>query len=123
MSGDSILVSWKPPEQPNGIVSQYTVYVREDSAEAKDVSVLAHVSHVCQIILGGQFKKPVIKIYTFINKSTPFFIVLNPALLNFQRITYISLQGLLVSMWMVPYTYHHTSYISTGDAGSSGWWK
>ncbi|PNF13800.1 hypothetical protein B7P43_G12441, partial [Cryptotermes secundus] len=36
MSGDSILVSWKPPEQPNGIVSQYTVYVREDSAEAKD---------------------------------------------------------------------------------------
>ncbi|XP_069678028.1 cell adhesion molecule Dscam1 isoform X19 [Periplaneta americana] len=36
MSGDSILVSWKPPEQPNGIVSQYTVYVREDSEEAKD---------------------------------------------------------------------------------------
>ena len=41
MSGDSILVSWKPPEQPNGIVSQYTVYVREDSEEAKDVSVMS----------------------------------------------------------------------------------
>jgi hypothetical protein len=40
MSGDSILVSWKPPEQPNGIVSQYTVYVREDSEEAKDVSIM-----------------------------------------------------------------------------------
>ena len=39
MSADSILVSWKPPEQPNGIVSQYTVYVREDSEEAKDVSI------------------------------------------------------------------------------------
>ncbi|KAK7868985.1 hypothetical protein R5R35_013907 [Gryllus longicercus] len=36
MSGDSILVSWKPPEQPNGIVTQYTVYVHEDSEEAKD---------------------------------------------------------------------------------------
>lgn len=36
MSGDSILVSWKPPEQPNGIVVQYTVYVREDSDEARD---------------------------------------------------------------------------------------
>jgi hypothetical protein len=41
MSGDSILVSWKPPEQPNGIVSQYTVYVREDSEEAKAVSIVS----------------------------------------------------------------------------------
>lgn len=48
MSGDSILVSWKPPEQPNGIVSQYTVYVREDSEEAKDVSVISDlVLYVC----------------------------------------------------------------------------
>ena len=48
MSGDSILVSWKPPEQPNGIVSQYTVYVREDSEEAKDVSVMSDlVVYVC----------------------------------------------------------------------------
>jgi hypothetical protein len=44
MSGDSILVSWKPPEQPNGIVSQYTVYVREDSEEAKDVSVISDLT-------------------------------------------------------------------------------
>ncbi|XP_046388214.1 Down syndrome cell adhesion molecule-like protein Dscam2 isoform X11 [Ischnura elegans] len=36
MSGDSILVSWKPPEQPNGIVVQYTVYVREDSEDEKE---------------------------------------------------------------------------------------
>jgi hypothetical protein len=48
MSGDSILVSWKPPEQPNGIVSQYTVYVREDSEEAKDVSVMSDlILYVC----------------------------------------------------------------------------
>ncbi|XP_017784824.1 PREDICTED: Down syndrome cell adhesion molecule-like protein Dscam2 isoform X11 [Nicrophorus vespilloides] len=31
MSSDSILVSWKPPVEPNGIVEQYTVYVREAS--------------------------------------------------------------------------------------------
>lgn len=37
MSGDSILVSWKPPEQPNGIVIQYTVYVREASEDDKEV--------------------------------------------------------------------------------------
>lgn len=29
MSADSILVSWKPPVEPNGIVEQYTVYVKE----------------------------------------------------------------------------------------------
>lgn len=40
MAGDSILVSWKPPTQPNGLVIQYTVYVREDSEEAKDVSCI-----------------------------------------------------------------------------------
>lgn len=38
MSAESILVSWKPPVQPNGIVIQYTVYIREDSEAAKDVS-------------------------------------------------------------------------------------
>lgn len=30
MSGESILVSWKPPSRPNGMITQYTVYVRED---------------------------------------------------------------------------------------------
>uniref|UniRef100_A0A8D8U9N9 Down syndrome cell adhesion molecule-like protein Dscam2 n=1 Tax=Cacopsylla melanoneura TaxID=428564 RepID=A0A8D8U9N9_9HEMI len=30
MSGESILVSWKPPLQPNGQVIQYTVYVKEE---------------------------------------------------------------------------------------------
>lgn len=37
MSAESILVSWKPPVQPNGIIVQYTVYIREDSDDAKDV--------------------------------------------------------------------------------------
>ncbi|XP_046664820.1 Down syndrome cell adhesion molecule-like protein Dscam2 isoform X1 [Homalodisca vitripennis] len=36
MTGESILVSWKPPTQPNGVVVQYTVYVKEESEEAKD---------------------------------------------------------------------------------------
>ncbi|CAG2065131.1 unnamed protein product, partial [Timema podura] len=35
-SGESILVSWKPPEQPNGVVVQYTVYVREIVDEGKE---------------------------------------------------------------------------------------
>ncbi|XP_024082581.1 Down syndrome cell adhesion molecule-like protein Dscam2 isoform X26 [Cimex lectularius] len=30
MSDESILISWKPPSQPNGIISQYTVYFKED---------------------------------------------------------------------------------------------
>ncbi|XP_069687424.1 cell adhesion molecule Dscam1 isoform X3 [Periplaneta americana] len=29
LTGDSILVSWLPPDQPNGIIVQYTVYVIE----------------------------------------------------------------------------------------------
>lgn len=40
MSESSILISWKPPEQPNGIVTQYTVYYREETpveGEAKEV--------------------------------------------------------------------------------------
>lgn len=37
MSANSILVSWKPPEQPNGVVTQYTIYVRENSESAKEV--------------------------------------------------------------------------------------
>lgn len=37
MSGESILVSWKPPVQPNGVVTQYTVYIRQDSEKAKEV--------------------------------------------------------------------------------------
>lgn len=44
MSDDSILVSWKPPSEPNGIVEQYTVYLREapdgegTSSDAKPLS-------------------------------------------------------------------------------------
>ncbi|XP_055318416.1 cell adhesion molecule Dscam2 isoform X39 [Sitodiplosis mosellana] len=31
----AILVSWRPPTQPNGIISQYTVYSREEGSEAE----------------------------------------------------------------------------------------
>ncbi|KAG7213705.1 hypothetical protein KM043_002942 [Ampulex compressa] len=33
MSAESILVSWRPPSQPNGVISQYTVYTKADNAE------------------------------------------------------------------------------------------
>ncbi|XP_043478453.1 Down syndrome cell adhesion molecule-like protein Dscam2 isoform X43 [Leptopilina heterotoma] len=33
MSADSILVSWRPPNQPNGVISQYTVYTKADDSE------------------------------------------------------------------------------------------
>ncbi|XP_044595915.1 Down syndrome cell adhesion molecule-like protein Dscam2 isoform X24 [Cotesia glomerata] len=33
MSGESILVSWRPPIQPNGVISQYTVYTKADNVE------------------------------------------------------------------------------------------
>ncbi|XP_044018845.1 Down syndrome cell adhesion molecule-like protein Dscam2 isoform X47 [Aphidius gifuensis] len=33
MSAESILVSWRPPTQPNGVISQYTVYTKADNAE------------------------------------------------------------------------------------------
>lgn len=31
----AILVSWRPPSQPNGIISQYTIYSREEGSEAE----------------------------------------------------------------------------------------
>ncbi|XP_043680434.1 Down syndrome cell adhesion molecule-like protein Dscam2 isoform X16 [Vespula pensylvanica] len=33
MSPESILVSWRPPNQPNGVISQYTVYTKADNVE------------------------------------------------------------------------------------------
>ncbi|OAD62724.1 Down syndrome cell adhesion molecule-like protein Dscam2, partial [Eufriesea mexicana] len=33
MSGESILVSWRPPSQPNGVITQYTVYTKADNTE------------------------------------------------------------------------------------------
>ncbi|XP_020284798.1 Down syndrome cell adhesion molecule-like protein Dscam2 isoform X26 [Pseudomyrmex gracilis] len=33
MSAESILISWRPPSQPNGVISQYTVYAKADNAE------------------------------------------------------------------------------------------
>lgn len=33
MSSDSILVSWKPPVEPNGIVEYYTVYYKPAATE------------------------------------------------------------------------------------------
>ncbi|XP_046638885.1 Down syndrome cell adhesion molecule-like protein Dscam2 isoform X24 [Daphnia pulicaria] len=39
MTPDSILVSWKAPELPNGIVNQYTVYIQEGSEDARSQKV------------------------------------------------------------------------------------
>ncbi|XP_048506692.1 Down syndrome cell adhesion molecule-like protein Dscam2 isoform X9 [Athalia rosae] len=33
MSAESILVSWRPPSQPNGVISQYTIYAKAENAE------------------------------------------------------------------------------------------
>lgn len=33
MSADSILVSWRPPSQPNGVISQFSVYMKTNSSE------------------------------------------------------------------------------------------
>ncbi|XP_063975858.1 cell adhesion molecule Dscam1 isoform X3 [Diachasmimorpha longicaudata] len=33
MSPESVLVSWRPPSQPNGVISQYTIYTKSDNAE------------------------------------------------------------------------------------------
>lgn len=33
MSGDSILVSWRPPSQPNGVISQYTIYTKAEDSD------------------------------------------------------------------------------------------
>ena len=33
MSAESILISWRPPTQPNGVISQYTVYTKADNTE------------------------------------------------------------------------------------------
>ncbi|KAK4008603.1 hypothetical protein OUZ56_013738 [Daphnia magna] len=41
MTPDSILVSWKAPELPNGIVNQYTVYIQEGTEDARSQKVSA----------------------------------------------------------------------------------
>lgn len=33
MSAESILVSWRPPTQPNGVIAQYTVYTKTNNSE------------------------------------------------------------------------------------------
>lgn len=40
MSEESILISWKPPAQPNGVISQYTVYIKEEKEDGKFVSII-----------------------------------------------------------------------------------
>ncbi len=42
MTPDSILVSWKAPELPNGIVNQYTVYIQEGSV---------NTAHYCETLI------------------------------------------------------------------------
>ncbi len=41
-NADSILVSWKPPEMPNGVINQYTVYIKEGGEEARSQKVAAY---------------------------------------------------------------------------------
>ncbi|XP_047472729.1 Down syndrome cell adhesion molecule-like protein Dscam2 isoform X27 [Penaeus chinensis] len=44
MSADSILVSWLPPDRPNGIITQYTVYFKEEGksdSEAEQEKLLS----------------------------------------------------------------------------------
>ncbi|XP_050054060.1 cell adhesion molecule Dscam2 isoform X30 [Aphis gossypii] len=41
MSTESVLVSWKPPAEPNGDVNQYTVYIKP-SGDNKDKEPLVH---------------------------------------------------------------------------------
>lgn len=36
MSPESVLVSWKPPAEPNGEINQYTVYIKP-SGDNKEV--------------------------------------------------------------------------------------
>lgn len=38
MSTESVLVSWKPPAEPNGDINQYTVYIKP-SGDNKDVRI------------------------------------------------------------------------------------
>ena len=48
MSQDSILVSWKEPEEPNGIILQYTVYIKE-LARSRDVAPRSHKVNALQM--------------------------------------------------------------------------
>ena len=48
MSQDSILVSWKIPEEPNGIILQYTVYMKE-LARSRDVAPRSHKVNALQM--------------------------------------------------------------------------
>ena len=48
MSQDSILVSWKTPEEPNGIILQYTVYMKE-LARSRDVAPRSHKVNALQM--------------------------------------------------------------------------
>lgn len=38
VGAQAILVSWRPPAQPNGIISQYTVYSREEGTDGEPKS-------------------------------------------------------------------------------------
>lgn len=51
MSADSILVSWKPPTEPNGIVEYYMVYYKESGSDETEIPK----NH-------SQFEKPKLKL-------------------------------------------------------------
>lgn len=43
MGQDSILVSWRPPAQPNGVVTHYNVYTQAQNAEPHPNKVCFHL--------------------------------------------------------------------------------
>ena len=48
MSDDSILVSWQIPDEPNGKIIQYTVYIKELD-RSRDVAPKSHKVNALQM--------------------------------------------------------------------------
>ena len=48
MSDEAILVSWKEPEEPNGVVVQYTVYIKE-LGRSREVAPKSHKVNALQM--------------------------------------------------------------------------
>lgn len=57
-SFQSVLISWRPPSQPNGIITKYTVYSRENDAtsETKMENVPPEQTHL--VVNGLKQNKP-----------------------------------------------------------------
>lgn len=58
MSTESVLVSWKPPAEPNGDINQYTVYIKP-SSDDKNVCIPTFKTYVfclCTILKMNNIK-------------------------------------------------------------------